>query len=91
MENVGIIETGVLAGMIMTFVQLIVWFVPNIDKRWTTLGVSVVLSILSIISIESVGIIEAILAVLVQVFAYDFALQPVQKSMKSNNSGMKLR
>lgn len=83
MENVGLIEVGGLATSIMIVVQIILSFIPLADKRLITLIVSVVLSVISFVSIETMGYIEIILAVLGQVFAYDFVLQPLRRSNKN--------
>jgi hypothetical protein len=80
MENVGLIEVGALATLIMGIVQLIVGFIPNVNKRVVTLVVSLVLSVIAIVSVETIGYIEAILAVLGQVFVYDFIVQPIRES-----------
>lgn len=81
MENLPEIST--LAALILSGTQLLLRFFPSIKGQVATLIVTILFAGIALVFTNGIGIIEVTLALLGQVFVYDFVVKPVFKQNKT--------
>jgi hypothetical protein len=81
MENLP--EIGTLGSLILIGTQLLLRFFPTIGGRTATIIVTVLFAGIALLLPNGLGVIEVILALIGQVFVYDFVAKPVIKRLKS--------
>ncbi len=77
MENLP--EIGSLAALILSGTQMLLYFFPKINGQIATLIVTILFAGIALALPTGIGILEVILALLGQVFVYDFVVKPTFK------------
>lgn len=77
MENLP--EISSLAAAILTGTQLLLRYFPTVNKQLATLIVTILFAGIVLALPTGMGLIEVVLALLGQVFVYDFAVKPLLK------------
>jgi len=80
MENLP--EIGTLGSLILLGTQLLLRFFPSIGGRTATIITTILFAGIALMFQNGIGVIEVSLALIGQVFVYDFVAKPMIKAFK---------
>ncbi|AEL24011.1 hypothetical protein [Cyclobacterium marinum] len=75
MENLP--EIGTLGSLILLGTQLLLRFFPSIGGKTATIIITILFAAIALMFHNGIGVLEVILALVGQVFVYDFVAKPI--------------